>query len=68
MQWGGIGIDRRPKAAGEERPSMVEVMSDLFKTHPKLVMLVRLKQRVQSANNGKLAFIMWQLLRVFQSL
>ena len=37
---GGIGIDRRPKAAGEERRSMVEVMSDLFKTHPKLVMLV----------------------------
>ena len=37
---GGIGIDRRPKAAGEERPSMVEVMSDLFKTHPKLAMLV----------------------------
>ena len=36
----GIGIDRRPKAVGEERPSMVEVMSDLFKTHPKLVMLV----------------------------
>lgn len=37
---GGIGIDRRPKAAGPERPSMVEVMSDLFKTHAKLVMLV----------------------------
>ena len=37
---GGIGIDRRPKQAGQERPSMVQVMADLFKTHPKLVMLV----------------------------
>lgn len=35
---GGIGIDRSPKQ--EERPSMVQLMSDLFKTHPKLVMLV----------------------------
>lgn len=37
---GGIGIDRRPKAPGEPRPSMVQLMTDLFKTHPKLVMLV----------------------------
>lgn len=37
---GGIGIDRRPKADGEQRPSMVQLMSDLFKQHPKLVMLV----------------------------
>ena len=37
---GGIGIDRRPKEAGQERLSMVQVMSDLFKTHEKLVMLV----------------------------
>ena len=37
---GGIGIDRRPKAPGEARPSMVQLMTDLFKNHPKLVMLV----------------------------
>lgn len=37
---GGIGINRRPKAEGEERPSMVQVMAELFLTHPKLVMLV----------------------------
>lgn len=37
---GGIGIDRRPKASGEARPSMVQLMTELFKTHPKLVMLV----------------------------
>ncbi|WP_286833917.1 MULTISPECIES: 1-acyl-sn-glycerol-3-phosphate acyltransferase [Acinetobacter] len=36
----GIGIDRRPKQAGEPRPSMVQVMTDLFKQHPELVMLV----------------------------
>lgn len=37
---GGIGINRRPKQAGEERPSMVQVMTDLFAQHPKLVILV----------------------------
>jgi 1-acyl-sn-glycerol-3-phosphate acyltransferase len=37
---GGIGINRRPKQEGEERLSMVQVMTDLFKDHPKLVMLV----------------------------
>ena len=40
---GGIGIDRSVKQAGQERPSMVQLMSDLFKTHPKLVMLVTTK-------------------------
>lgn len=37
---GGIGINRGPKIEGQERPSMVEVMSNLFRDHPKLVMLV----------------------------
>lgn len=37
---GGIGIDRSVKQEGQARPSMVRLMSDLFKTHPKLVMLV----------------------------
>lgn len=37
---GGIGIDRTPKNQGEPRLSMVEVMANLFKQHPKLVMLV----------------------------
>lgn len=32
---GGIGIDRRPKKEGEPRPSMVDLMSDLFRTHQK---------------------------------
>jgi 1-acyl-sn-glycerol-3-phosphate acyltransferase len=37
---GCIGIDRRPKKEGEERPSMVQVMVDLFKEHDDLIMLV----------------------------
>ncbi|MEC7120739.1 MAG: 1-acyl-sn-glycerol-3-phosphate acyltransferase [Pseudomonadota bacterium] len=37
---GGIGIDRSPRQAGEERPSMVQAMASLFQTHPRLVMLV----------------------------
>ena len=37
---GGIGINRAPKKEGEERPSMVQVMADLFKDHEDLVMLV----------------------------
>jgi 1-acyl-sn-glycerol-3-phosphate acyltransferase len=37
---GGIGIDRRPRKEGEERPSMVKAMVDLFKDHEDLVMLV----------------------------
>lgn len=37
---GGIGINRRPKKEGEERPSMVQAMVDLFKEHDDLVMLV----------------------------
>ena len=37
---GGIGINRNPKQPGDARPSMVQVMTELFTTHPKLVMLV----------------------------
>ena len=37
---GGIGIDRSPKADGQARLSMVEVMTNLFEEHAELVMLV----------------------------
>ena len=43
---GGIGIDRTPKNAGEPRLSMVQVMTDLFKHHPKLVMLVTIPGKI----------------------
>lgn len=53
---GGIGIDRRPKNASEERPSMVQLMSDLFKTHPKLVMLVTPEGTRSKQENWKTGF------------
>ncbi|MFT7589428.1 MAG: 1-acyl-sn-glycerol-3-phosphate acyltransferase [Limisphaerales bacterium] len=37
---GGIGIDRRPKNPGEERPSMSQAMAALFKKHDRLVVMV----------------------------
>jgi len=37
---GCIGIDRSPKKEGEERPSMVQAMVDLFKEYDDLIMLV----------------------------
>ena len=37
---GGLGVDRRPKEAGQERLSMVEAMANLFKEHEKLAMIV----------------------------
>lgn len=37
---GGIAIDRSPKNPGEERPSMVEAMANLFKENPELHIMV----------------------------
>lgn len=37
---GGIPINRKPKKEGEERPSMVEAMADLFLTHKNLAVMV----------------------------
>lgn len=37
---GALGIDRSPKNPGDKRPSMVEVMTDLFKKHKKLTLIV----------------------------
>lgn len=37
---GAIPIDRSPKSPGAERPSMVEAMTDLFKQHKDLVVMV----------------------------
>src|SRR5690606_26493734 len=37
---GRSGIDRRPKQPGVPRQCMVQLMTDLFKSHPELVMLV----------------------------
>lgn len=62
---GGIGINRRPKNEGEARPSMVELMTDLFKTHPKLVMLVtpeggQLHQPARCRRSGRTGPGLWR--------
>lgn len=53
---GGIGINRRPKQDGEARQSMVELMADLFKHHPKLVMLVTPEGTRAKQENWKTGF------------
>ena len=63
---GGIGIDRRPKQPGEPRPSMVQVMTGLFKEHPKLVMLVTPEGTRARQEQWKTGFIMWRSMRVCQ--
>lgn len=40
LAFGALGIDRSPKVPGQPRPSMVEVMADLFKEHDHLVLTV----------------------------
>ncbi|MCH2023022.1 MAG: 1-acyl-sn-glycerol-3-phosphate acyltransferase [Saprospiraceae bacterium] len=37
---GGISIDRSPRKEGEERPSTVQVIADLFDKHDKLCLLI----------------------------
>ena len=50
---GGIGIDRSVKQVGQERQAWFNPMSDLFKTHPKLVMLVTPEGTRSNRNSGK---------------
>lgn len=41
FRWmGGIGINRKPKKEGEERPSMVQAMAELFEKNDKLCLMV----------------------------
>jgi 1-acyl-sn-glycerol-3-phosphate acyltransferase len=37
---GAIGINRTPRAPGEERPSMTDAMAELFSRHDQLVVMV----------------------------
>lgn len=37
---GGIGIDRRPKVEGQERPSMVEAIADLFGNDAQIAIVI----------------------------
>lgn len=40
LRFGAVGIDRSPKVPGQPRPSMVEVMVDLFKTHDEFMLTI----------------------------
>ena len=40
LRFGAIGIDRTPKTRGDKRPSMVEVMINLFKQHDHLILTI----------------------------
>lgn len=40
IRLGALGIDRSPRAPGEERPSMVQIMTELFRKHDKLILTV----------------------------
>ena len=40
LRFGALGIDRSPKVPGEKRPSMVELMVNLFKTYDHLILTV----------------------------
>ncbi len=51
---------------GEPRPSMVQLMSDLFKEHPKLVMLVTPEGTRAKQEQWKQVFTMLQLVQVFR--
>ncbi|BBL21377.1 MULTISPECIES: 1-acyl-sn-glycerol-3-phosphate acyltransferase [Acinetobacter] len=53
---GGIGIDRSPKKEGQARASMVQLMADLFKEHPHLVMLVTPEGTRAKQENWKTGF------------
>ena len=53
---GGIGIDRSPKKEGQARTSMVQLMADLFKEHPHLVMLVTPEGTRAKQENWKTGF------------
>jgi len=53
---GGIGIDRSPKKEAQARASMVQLMADLFKEHPHLVMLVTPEGTRAKQENWKTGF------------
>jgi 1-acyl-sn-glycerol-3-phosphate acyltransferase len=53
---GAIGINRRPKAAGEERPSMVQIMTELFAQNEHLILIVTAEGTRKRQEEWKLGF------------
>jgi 1-acyl-sn-glycerol-3-phosphate acyltransferase len=53
---GALGINRRPRAVGEERPSMTQVMAELFQTNDEIALVVTPEGTRSRRNEWKLGF------------
>ncbi len=56
LRMGAIGIDRTPKKAGEERPSMVQAMANLFTENKKLGVVVTPEGTRNKVTEWKMGF------------
>lgn len=56
LKMGAIGIDRRPKVAGEERPSMVQAMANLFTENEKLAVVFTPEATRRKVTEWKMGF------------
>lgn len=55
-KFGAIWIDRSPKQGSTERPSMVEIMTELFESHEKLTLVVTPEGTRSLRNQWKMGF------------
>lgn len=53
---GAIGINRRPRKAGEERPSMIRIMTELFEQHDDLILIVTPEGTRKRTDEWKMGF------------
>lgn len=56
LNMGAIGIDRKPKIAGEERPSMVQATANLFTENEKLAMVFTPEATRKKVTEWKMGF------------
>ncbi|PIY08766.1 MAG: acyltransferase [Flexibacter sp. CG_4_10_14_3_um_filter_32_15] len=56
LNMGAIGIDRRPKIVGEERPSMVQAMANLFTENEKLAVVFTPEATRNKVTEWKMGF------------
>jgi 1-acyl-sn-glycerol-3-phosphate acyltransferase len=53
---GAIGINRSPRKAGEDRPSMIQVMTELFSLHKDLILIITAEGTRARTDDWKLGF------------
>lgn len=53
---GGIGVNRKPKAPGEERPSITEVMTNIFKERDRIAMMITPEGSRSKREHWKMGF------------